>query len=299
VIGSGLEAKTHDGSRRPMPTTPPSHLLDRDLTRAALQKHIEVADPLLYEVVNYGVALLTRCRDELKGGAHHLGILLPLHHLLEMIDAVHIQLIAGAPAPARLQLRSAFEAVLTIEYILKDDTERRAFAYLTAWAQTQMAKYRAVKKHIHLGAKAEEIDERIAVLQGQVGHPGWMEASAALKDLKRMKGRRPPWYGLYGGPSNLAELAEDVGHLDEYDVLYREWSGPTHACDLGRQVITRPGTITFRRLRAPEEFNGVLSYAVNFAVRGSRMVLLYYRPGEERAWKEWYNREVRGSYARF
>jgi hypothetical protein len=84
-----------------MPTTPPSRLLDRDLSRAALQKHIEVADPLLCEVVNYGVALLRRCMDELKGGAHHIGILLPLHHLLEMIDAVHIQLLAGAPAPAR------------------------------------------------------------------------------------------------------------------------------------------------------------------------------------------------------
>jgi hypothetical protein len=43
--------------------------LDRDLSRAALQKHIGVADPLLYEVVNYGVALLRRCMDELKGGA--------------------------------------------------------------------------------------------------------------------------------------------------------------------------------------------------------------------------------------
>src|SRR5438093_5198066 len=52
-----------------MPTTPPAYLLDRDLSRAALQKHIEVADPLLTEVVNYGVAPLRRCIDALKHGA--------------------------------------------------------------------------------------------------------------------------------------------------------------------------------------------------------------------------------------
>jgi hypothetical protein len=81
-----------------------------------------------------------------------------------------------------------------------------------------------------------------------------MEAGVALKNLKRMKGRPPAWYSLYGGPSSLAELAEHLGHLDEYDVLYREWSGPIHASDLGRQVITGRGTIGFRELRAPEEF---------------------------------------------
>lgn len=259
-----------------------------------------MADPSLGEVVNFGVAALRRCMDELREGPHNLGVLLPLHHLLEMVDAVHVLLLGGAPAAARLQLRSSFEAVLTIEYMLKDDTERRAFAYLTAWAQTQMAKYRAVKKHTRLGAKAEEIDERIAVLQRQLGHPGWMEASVALRDLKkRMKGRRPAWYSLYGGPSNLAELAEHLEHLDEYDVLYREWSGPTHASDLGRQIITGPSTIAFRRLRDPESFNEVMSLAVNFAVRGSRIVLLHYRPAEEPAWRECYNREIRGPYARF
>ena len=183
--------------------------------------------------------------------------------------------------------------------MLKDDTERRAFAYLAAWAQTQMAKYRAVKKHTHLvGAKAGEIHERIAVLERQVGHPGWMEASVALKTLKRTKGRTPAWYSLYGGPSNLAELAEHLGHLDEYDVLYREWSGPTHASDLGRQIITGPSTVALRRLRDTETFNGTVSFAVNFAVRGTRAVLLYYRPAEEPAWREWYKREVRDPYAR-
>ena len=282
-----------------MPTTPPSLLLDRDLSKAALQKQIEVADPLLHEVVNFGVAVLARCRVGLKGGEHNLGILLPLHHLLAMVDAVHVQLLAGAPAPARLQLRSSFESVLTIEYILKHDAERRAFAYLTAWAQSQITKLRAVKRHTRLGAKASEIDERIADLQRHLGHPGWMDASVALKDLKKVKGRTPAWYSLCDGPSNLAELAEHLDHLDEYDILYREWSGLTHASDLGPQIIAGPSTLALRRLRDTELFDEVVSFAVNFAVRGTRMALLYYRPLEESAWREWYKREVQGLYARF
>lgn len=89
--------------RSARPTSPPPSLVDRDLSRAALQKHIEVADPLLHEVVNFGVAALRRCMHELKVGPHNLGVLLPLHQLLEMVDAVHVLLLAGAPgtsAPA-------------------------------------------------------------------------------------------------------------------------------------------------------------------------------------------------------
>ncbi len=281
-----------------MPTTPPAYLLDRDLSRAALQKHIEVADPLLTEVVNYGVAALRRCMDALKDDGHNLGVLLPLRHLLEMVDGVHVQLVAGAPSPARLLLRSAFEALVSIEYMLKADTERRAYAYLAGWAQREVAKCRGLKKYATLVEKAEELDERIATLERQLGHPGWKEASDALRALKRQR-VKPEWYKLDGGPANLADLAQRVGFLAEYDVLYRDWSGPTHASDLSRQIITGRGTVALRRLRDPEMFNKVISFAVNFAVKGTRAVLLHYRPEEERAWAAWYVREVRDAYLRF
>ena len=98
---------------------------------------------------------------------------------------------------------------------------------------------------------------------------------------------------------NLAELADHLHHRDEYDVLYREWSALTHASDLVRQIITAPGTLSLRRLRETELFNEVVVFAVNFAVRGTKAVLVYYRPLEEPAWREWYKREVQGLLARF
>jgi hypothetical protein len=273
-------------------------LLDRDLSRAGLGEALKVADPLLTEVVNYGVAALRRCMEELRKDEHTLGILLPLHLLLEMTDAVHVQLLAGAPGPARLQLRSAFEAVSAIEYMLKDDTKRRAFAYLAGWAHGEIAKCNALRKHTSLGFTLEQVDQRIGVLEAQLQHPGWKEASAELKALKK-KGGKPHWYALYGGPPNLSALAEHLGELSRYDGLYRDWSGPTHGCDFNRQVITGRGTVAFRKLRDAEGFNFVVSFAVHFAVKGTREVLLHFRPGEEAAWGEWYDREVKGPYAQF
>jgi hypothetical protein len=236
--------------------------------------------------------------ETLKEDGHNLGILLPLRHLLEMVDGVHVQLLAGAPSPARILLRSAFEALVSIEYMLKDNTERRAYAYLAGWAQRETAKCRALRKYAQAIEKAAELDERIATLERQLGHPGWKEASDALKGLKKQH-VKPEWYKLYSGPANLADLAAQVGYAAEYDVLYREWSGPTHASDLSRQIITGRGTIAFRRLRDPEMFNKVISFAVNFAVKGTRAVLLHYRPEEERAWAAWYVREVRDPLRRF
>jgi hypothetical protein len=109
---------------------------------------------------------------ELKVGPHNLGVLLPLHHLLEMVDAVHVLLLAGA----RHQPGSNFvRPLLTIEYMLKHDNERRAFAYPTVWAQTQMAKYCAVRKHTRLGRRPRRSLSASPSLQRQVGRPGWME----------------------------------------------------------------------------------------------------------------------------
>lgn len=127
-----------------MATSPPSKLLDRDFSKAEAREQIDAAVPLLEEVVNYGLAVFARCSVRPDGRDENAAILLPFHHLLEMIDGVQVLVAAAAPIPARLPLRSAFEALLAIEYITQADTVRRAYAYLvgtstSAWPSTALS----------------------------------------------------------------------------------------------------------------------------------------------------------------
>ena len=74
---------------------------------------------------------LIRALRNLRAGDENLPILFVHRHLPEMLDSVAIQIAECAPAPAALQLRAMFEALILIEYITHDKskTRERAMAY--------------------------------------------------------------------------------------------------------------------------------------------------------------------------
>lgn len=139
-----------------MPTKPPSPLLDRDLSKASAREMIEIATPMLQEIVNHGVAVFARCERTSKLRDEKLAVLLPYLHVLEMIDGAQVLIADAAPVPARLQLRSAFEAILVIERITETDTTRRAFAFLVADIRQRLAVYRAMDPNTPEGKRQLE-----------------------------------------------------------------------------------------------------------------------------------------------
>lgn len=290
-----------------MPTVPPRDLLDREWSRTKVAEAMKIAVPLLEEVVNYGTVAFARCLPALKDEEHHIAVLMRHRHVLEMVDAVQLQIEAGATGPSRLQLRSAFEALLAVEYMLKADTKRRAFAYLAGQTQREIAKHWTLRsKYTDLGVPVEQIDHNLATFQRRLERPGWRDANDDLMRRAQRRfqksGRFVPveWFSFDGGPNNLADLAARLGRSKEYDVLYREWSGVVHGSDLEDHVKRGPGeTMIVRRLRLPLEFNSVVSFGVHFALDATKAILFFYRSGEEPGFWEWYRREISGPLGRF
>jgi hypothetical protein len=285
-----------------MPTTPPPDLLDREIAKAGAREATDLAVPLLQEVVNFGVAALARCLHAVQDGEHHFAVLIPYRHLLEMVDAVQVLIDGPVPRPAVLQLRSAFEALLTIEYIIKTDTEKRAFAYLARQTQGEIDNlWRIGGQYDDLGASPEQIEANVRSCHRRLHRAGWKQAHEALLALGKNK-RLVDWYRVYGGPGNRAQLADAVGRMKEYNVLYRSWSEVTHASADMENVLKKKGTgdvIMIRRLRHPDGFNQVVSFAIDFAVNATGVVLRFYRPEEEKVWARWYWNEIRDRARRF
>jgi hypothetical protein len=113
-------------------TQSPRTLFDPDLAKAQIREVLDLAMPSLNEVLNHGLALFARSSNRPEGEDENLVILLVYRHLLEMLDGVIILIAESAPAPAALQLRAMFEALLTIEFLTQDKrkTKSRALAYL-------------------------------------------------------------------------------------------------------------------------------------------------------------------------
>src|SRR5260370_8364215 len=105
-------------------------LFDPDYFKVQIRPVLDIAGPLFEELRNYGLAVLARCSYRPEGGDENLAILLPYLHLLEMLDAVQILILESSITPAKLLIRSMFEALLVLEYVSRKDTIRRGLAYL-------------------------------------------------------------------------------------------------------------------------------------------------------------------------
>jgi hypothetical protein len=301
-----------------MPTTPPPRLRERDIVKADQSDLLEKAVPLLDEIVNHGLALFARCMH--GGEEKDLAILAPYLHLVEMIDGVRQLVAQVAIVPARLQLRAAFEALLTIEYVTESDSERRAYAYLVANIRRRIQIYRsfspnpvdskltradyAADSHARHMPFPEigDADQRIQNLERLLTKPKWREGNTEFRATAKRIRRRPPWFALYGGPENVADLARHVQRGYQYHLLYRQWSQTMHVDDIDRQLTRGPtGGGAFRGLCDPSELRQTVCFASVFAVGAARRVLSFYRPEEIEAgaYERWYTNEISEPFLMF
>ncbi len=109
-----------------MPTEPLKKLLDRDLRKVEAKNLIEISCQILKEIVNYGTNVFGRCEsgrrpENIKNIPEegHIAILLLYLHVIEMIDGIEVLLSQSVVIPSQTQLRSAFEAFLQLEWLVK------------------------------------------------------------------------------------------------------------------------------------------------------------------------------------
>ena len=105
--------------------------------------------------------------------------------------------------------------------------------------------------------------------------------------------RRPKWYRLFDGPSNLFELAKHLNLGACYDMLYPRWSRTAHGQDLLSFLVldrTVEGEQAIARLREPAQIQDVAIYTSEFMLNATRLILGKFRSGEDIS--RWYKREV-------
>jgi len=297
-----------------MPTKPFEPLLYRELRKIEAKEVIEIASPLLQEEVNYATNAFQRCQASSTGAKDEdLPLLVSYLHVIEMTDGIEGLVSQSCPIPAIPLLRSSFEALLTIDYILEADYQRRVFAWLVCYVRERLSEYEMFD-HSHPRGKeffatlatdeaskymklpsfpnlAQAIQNLKSLL---INNPNYQVADSEYQSLKSRLRRKPNWYSLFGGPSNLRELARYLSRGAQYDILYRYWSRVTHADDLSRFLAkTDEGYLAIKPIRNPEELKNVSRIASTFILDATRKMLGKFRAGELASFGRWYVREAR------
>jgi hypothetical protein len=294
-----------------MPTEPFKKLLDRDFAKVAAKPIIDIASPLLIDVVNEATTAFQRCQVSIgRGGdsemekdeGQHLAPFILYRQIIEMADGIEV-LISNSCSEATLPLlRSMLEALLSLDYMLKEDYKTRSLSWLCSYVHKRIEDYERVDPTTDRGKELRKTLER----EGGYGETGF-SSSKNIKELqgqlagglrrineeyKGQKNKRPHWYSLFGGPANLRDLAHQVSKEGYYDLLYRDWSSVTHATDLSRFLTkTSGGGGGFHPLRYPENLKNYTWLAISFLCIAMGMMIQKFRPGED--FSRWYNAEVK------
>ena len=294
-----------------MPTKPLESILYRELSRASARDLIEVACPLLQELVNHATNALSRCALSSSGKTDvDLAGLALYRHLIEITDGIEVLVSQCCALPAIPLLRSSFESLLAIEYLLKEKTEyeRRALSWFVSYAYQRLALYERLDPTSGRGKQARDQykDDLVLLHLENLPLEKIPAAEENLRDLlakPHLQGvvaeyarfKHPHWYQLFSGPPNLERLARHLRRSALYDVLYRPWSRHAHAQDLVPLLQgSKRGKFSLGRVREPSQLRQVSGLAASFMLSGTRQMLAWYRPGENL--KRWYTEEVQQRY---
>lgn len=293
-----------------MPTESLKNVLDRDLSRVAASENIEKATRLLQELVNHSTHAFRRCEASSDGSTADKAFLMLYLHSIEMTDGIEALLAQGCVAPAIPLVRSAFEADLSLRFILQQDSDRRALAWVM-WNLLEGISVnkqfdpstddgRAYEAACSSDATMQRLDQSqlvagarhdLAEYQRRLAAPEFAPLIAEHGRMVASGKRYPKWYSLFGGPKNLRELSRVLQNEGQYLVVYGQWSRLSHAEDYGRFERRESADKMFLLIRDISELNRVASFAAVFLLRATRLILKKFRPSE--SLREWYLSEVR------
>lgn len=273
-------------------------LLDREFAIAESKELTNEWSSYLEELVNYATKLLGRCETSLKNVPGTPATLIHLYyHMIQMADGIQVLCSQACFAACIPLLRSLWEGVLSIEYILKSDFDARSTAWLTCghlegkeyWELQYKSsnKGKEVVRHqrtdkyfskLELGEKDPEVVRRQIRLYEEILNKPKFRAS--LSKLSKDALKKKKWYSVNGGANSVWSMAEDLDRALEYYFLYSKYSAISHAKDSRRMLSDSTGIVSFEPIRSLSSAIEAYSFTCGYLMEATLMMWETLRPGE-------------------
>lgn len=256
---------------------PIPELLSRDVRDARLREVLAQLSLGLERTANFGTHLLKWFAEVDSSERYRIVFVMLLRQYLELLDAVSILVSQCSIDPCKLILRSMFEVFLSMEYMLQEDTKKRASAFIVAYLYSVLKDYRradpstlegqehqrriAPNQRFHLTPLPinPEWETNIQTLNSELALPDFEESRKEYERLRSQGLKNPRWYSFYDGPRNIEQLAARVKLSALYESHYRVWSGPLHGTDI------------FANKLAPDAQTGIAIVQIRF-VKDAQLV---------------------------
>ena len=286
--------------KRSMKETDFSTILDRDEPKELVAKYFNNHMELLKELSNYGARLIVRIFSISERKQKDIIIIAVLFkQFVSMIDAIQIALQEGNVYAANLPLRTLYENQLYLQWILKDETIRRASQYyvwhLRRKLKINLSSIEGTAENIEFnrkltGTHLENILDNVTSIQPEITKQNYeinkMLQSAEYTDINlefdRLKGTRRNdvyWYQPWG-PNSISDLVERLQRGAEYVIFYSSLSNITHSQSIDQMISYKDDKVIFENIRNLESIDTVISITSSYCYRTFRLILEKYSPSE-------------------
>jgi len=305
---------------------PYSDLVKREYEDKEYTEYLKQSAEVIENIVNFGSHIFKWAKesDHISGDEKIVALVL-LRKILELIDSISILIGKSSVDSSKIILRSLLEVLFETEYLLKEDSEKRAKC-LMVWYMNKLIKSRTkydptttegqifyeelkqdqMLKDINVSgltefgkALSEKLEEEISDLKNILEDYGPYQ-----KEYERLaeKSKTAPWYKMFQGPNNAYELAKEVDLGGYYETLFRTFSDTTHSNDLFEKVLKQgepKNTIKIIQIRSPKDIGFTISITITFALKFYRNFIYYFFPKSKFAIEEygkWYNENIKEFY---
>lgn len=244
---------------------------------------------------------------------HHATVFVLARHVLESVDAVTVLTEKGCAQPCGPILRSAFEGMIGVQYVMQAESERRGLAYQVAHAHRRIKLYRKcdaadtagqeLRANLRDDPLAAVLDrlpaglaKRSATLEGMLTRPEYAPVEREWQAIRKKRKSDPPWFSLFGGPPDIQRLAERVGYSALYEFVYRQWSDIIHAGSGFNNIGQTDGVQVYRPLRHPEGLQAAVSTAAAICLATVNQLINGYAPEEADRFRTLYMDKLRTRY---
>jgi hypothetical protein len=270
---------------------------------------------LLQEVLQFGACTFTDAWEKSPGTGKSLPPFMLARHVFELLDAVSHSVRHASVEPCNLLLRGMLEACLQLEYMLKEDTQRRALAFLVCEKQQEIKFLKRIDPDTQTGKGFREslkkdnsvnqsfvftwdsfavnAKRRVKKLQDDLASDIYREANEEYCRCRKRNKGGVKWYNFFDGPRSFQCLAYDLGKIAYYDIFYRQWSGLVHASDviLGK-VGLKDRYLGIDQLRNPQHAQDVVLHAVRFGLWTIKFLVKTFTPEQVAASLQWHKNKI-------
>ncbi|MEK6570359.1 MAG: DUF5677 domain-containing protein, partial [Bacteroidota bacterium] len=121
---------------------PIPEILPREIRDDRLRDILSQLSLGIERTANCGTHLLKWFAEVDSLERHRIVFMMLLRQFLELLDAISILVRQSSIDPCKLILRSMFEVFLSMEYMLQEDTRKRASAFIVAYIYSVLKDYR-------------------------------------------------------------------------------------------------------------------------------------------------------------